>query len=253
MKKADYSKIAPLYDKGRTISEQNIDLWLRAIARLSRGSEGSKVLDLGCGTGRFSIPMAAKLGYRVTGADSSAEMLEVSREKDIEKRVAWDLQDAQDLSYPDKSFDIVFMSHLLHHCEYPDKVVRECHRVLSERGVIVIRYGAIEQIRHDAEHTFFPETLAIDEDRSITINMVEGWLQAAGFSGVVSEEIEQQTYETAEAHLEATRVKNTSVLTMISDRAYREGLERFQDYLEKNPPTSWLLYDRMTLTVGFKT
>ena len=106
MKKADYSQIASLYDKGRTISEQNIDLWLRAIARLSGGSEGDRVLDLGCGTGRFSIPMATKLGYRVTGVDFSAEMLEVARGKDSDYVVTWDLQDAQDLSYPDNSFNI---------------------------------------------------------------------------------------------------------------------------------------------------
>ena len=101
MKKADYSKIASFYDRGRTLSEYNMDLWFGAIARLSGAREGSRLLDIGCGTGRFAIPIANRLGCSVTGADSSAEMLDKARKKDSEKVVKWDVEDAQDLSYPD--------------------------------------------------------------------------------------------------------------------------------------------------------
>src|SRR5512136_730128 len=131
MKKADYSKIAPLYDKGRVLSEQNIELWLDAVARLSKAPEGARLLDIGCGTGRFAMPLAEKLHFKVTGADFSKEMLDKAREKDIGGLIIWDKQDAQNLTYPDNAFDIVFMSHLLHHCDNPEKVIRECFRVLS--------------------------------------------------------------------------------------------------------------------------
>ena len=75
MKKADYGRIASFYDKGRPIAEQNLDLWLGLIRKASQAGEGGQVLDLGCGTGRFAPPMAERLGFRVTGADSSKEML----------------------------------------------------------------------------------------------------------------------------------------------------------------------------------
>ena len=70
MKKADYSKIAEFYDKGRSLSEQNMELWLKLISEHSGATQGAEVLDLGCGTGRFAIPMAERLGFEVTGADS---------------------------------------------------------------------------------------------------------------------------------------------------------------------------------------
>lgn len=252
MKKADYRKIASFFDKGRPLSEQNIEQWLGIISRLSGASEGASFLDLGCGTGRFSLPVALNLGYRVTGADSSPEMLDKAKEKDSDGRITWEVADAQSLTYADASFDIVFMSHLLHHVDSPALVIRECFRVLSPGGVILVRYGAIEQVRHDVEHTFFPETVAIDEARAISLDMVETWLRKAGFSGVVSEQIIQRSFENAEAHLRADLEKCTSVLTMISPQAFEKGLENLREYIEENPQDPWLLHDGMTITAGYK-
>jgi ubiquinone/menaquinone biosynthesis C-methylase UbiE len=252
VKRANYSKIASSYDKGRAISEQNLDIVLEAITRLSGMSGKVRLLDLGCGTGRFSIPIAIKLRYQVTGADSSENMLEKAREKDKGGLVKWDLEDAQNLTYPDKSFDIVFMSHLLHHCIDPPKVIRECWRILSGDGMIIIRWGAIEQIRDDVEHTFFTETIAIDKARTFTIEKMEACLREAGFSGVISEKRVQQTYPTSHKHLESVKVKSTSVLTMISQDDFVRGVQKLKDYVARHPDDPWLLYDKMTITAGYK-
>ena len=56
MTKADYSKIASFYDKGRSLSKQDTAMWLNLIAKLSGASKGARALDLGCGTGRCSPP-----------------------------------------------------------------------------------------------------------------------------------------------------------------------------------------------------
>ena len=252
MRKADYSKIAEVYDKGRSLSEQNIDLWLGIISKYYRASEGARLLDLGCGTGRFAIPIATRLHYKVTGADSSEEMLVKARQKDTSRLVKWDMEDVQDLTYPDKSFDIVFMSFLLHHCDNQDKAIRECQRVLDDTGVILIRHAGIEQIRDDVVHTFFPEVVAIDESRIFSVRKMEQHLKEAGFSGIVSEEIIQQTYTVGAEHLKAVLLKNTSGLTMIPQEAFEKGVRLLRQYVDKNPIAPWLLYDRMTITAGYK-
>jgi ubiquinone/menaquinone biosynthesis C-methylase UbiE len=253
VKKADYSKIAAFYDSGRVLSEQNINILLKSISRLTKAPEGARLLDLGCGTGRFSIPIATKLHYQVTGADSSEEMLIKARAKDVNGLVKWDIENAQNLTYPANSFDIVFMSHLLHHCEDPPGVIRECWRVLSRYGMIIIRWGAIEQIRNDVEHTFFTETIAIDEVRTYTTEQMEGCLREAGFSGIISEEIVQQTYRTGKELIAAAMSKGTSVLTLISDTAFEQGIRKLKDYTAKNPDDPWLRYDRITITTGYKS
>ena len=251
MRKADYSSIASFYDAGRPISEQNIDMWLWLVASFSRMSEGARVLDLGCGTGRFSIPMVTRLHFRVTGADFSREMLDKAREKDTNGLVKWDCMDAQQLTYPDDSFDVVFISHLLHHVDSPQRVLDECHRVLTATGVVLIRYGAIEQIRDDVEHTFFPEVLDIDEARTPSVKIVEQWLVEAGFRDVTSQEIVQKTFDTSTEHLNMAEAKGNSVLSMISPEASEKGIRDLRNYADENPNDPWLLYDKISLTAGY--
>jgi ubiquinone/menaquinone biosynthesis C-methylase UbiE len=252
MIKADYSKIALHYDRGRPFSEKNIVIWLKLIAKHLRTSKDSRLLDLGCGTGRFSLPLASKLGLDVIGLDSSEDMLAKAKEKDSNSVVKWVLANASALPYPDSLFDIVFISHLLHHVDSPLKVLKECGRVLVPSGVVIIRYGAMDQIRNDVIHTFFPQTIEIDGQRTPTRQLTEKWLAEAGFVSISSEEVVQQTYQAGLEHLDAIRAKCTSVLSIISEESFQTGLHCLEEYIAKNPDDEWLLFDKMTLTVGYK-
>ena len=252
MIKADYSKIASFYDKGRSLSEQNTVMWINLISQLSGASKGDRVLDLGCGTGRFSLPMANRLEFDVTGADSSIEMLEKAKQKDCGSAVNWVLADSSALIFLPGSFDVVFMSHLLHHVDSPLTVLKECHKVLAPSGVVLIRYGAINQIRSDVEHTLFPQVIDIDEARTPTLELTEKWLADAGFKDISFAEIMQQTYQTGMAHLNAARMRSTSVLSMISEESFQTGIRRLAEHVDKYPNDDWLLFDKMTMTIGHK-
>ena len=252
MKKADYGKIASFYDKGRSMSEVNMSMWLDLIAAYWKGKKGARVLDLGCGTGRFALPIAKQFDVDVTGADSSAEMLAKAVRKDCQSEVTWILAEAGALPFPNESFDLVFMSHLLHHVDSPFAVITDCHRVLKPLGNVLIRYGVMNQIRNDVEHTFFPQVCEIDEPRTPTQDKTEKWLSKAGFQDICSHEIRQQTYQNVRAHIEAAGAKSTSVLSMISETSFQTGMRRLSEYAAKNPDDTWLLFDLMTLTTGRK-
>jgi ubiquinone/menaquinone biosynthesis C-methylase UbiE len=250
--KANYQKIARTYDMGRFSHDHNLELWSQLVQSSANLQTSDRILDLGCGTGRYAIGFARKIGCKIIGADASPAMLDKAREKEGAELVDWEVQNAGSLTYPDNTFEAVFMSHLLHHVESPVDVITECKRVIKPLGAILIKYGAMEQVEEDVEHVFFPETIDIDRERTLSVAQTEGLLLAAGYHDVVSQEVMQQTYVSAQEHLQAAAVKSTSVLHLISDEAFAEGLERLAEYVNENPDEPWLQYDKMTLTTGYK-
>lgn len=253
MNKADYGKIAKTYDAARKIRNEVLELWLDLIAKNSNLTNNSRFLDLGCGTGRFSIPIALRFKCCVVGADNSSEMLAKARLNDESKIVNWEQKDAEALDYPDNSFDAIFMSHLLHHVSSAESVVRNCCRVLKPGGLIFIRYGATEQILNDVEHVFFPETKEVDLARQISVGNAENWLNDAGFTNIDSIEVIQQTYSSIEDRYQSIKLKCTSALNLISKEAFESGLKRLKEYIDANADDPNMLIDKMTLTFGYKT
>jgi SAM-dependent methyltransferase len=77
---------------------------------------GSSVLDLPCGTGRLTGILLER-GYRVTGADSSPNM--VGRARSLwaapAPQVPFEVQDALKTSYADGAFDSAVCNRLFHH------------------------------------------------------------------------------------------------------------------------------------------
>ena len=248
MLRADYGQIAHTYDLARPLVDTRLGFWLDLFASAGRLRPGRWVLDLGCGTGRFSLPIARHLGCRVMGLDRSPEMLAQAGTKDPSREVAWVRGDASRLPCRDGSFDAALLSHLLHHVDEPAAVLRECRRVLVPGGVALVRYGAMAQIRDDPEHVFFPETVAVDEARTPEVGDVEEWLGAAGFARPCSQAVRERDFASGEQRLEAARLRHTSVLTLIPEQAYSHGLARMEAYVAEHPGDDWLLHDTMTLT-----
>ncbi len=120
----------------------------RAVDLLLAGERGPHSL-LDVGTGAADIPMAL-LGtaeargrvLRIVGLDSRPEVLDAARSIDPRMGDLHNLQlgtaDGRALPYPDRTFDIVHSSMVLHHLEPRDAVVflREARRV-ARRGVVV--------------------------------------------------------------------------------------------------------------------
>jgi len=103
---------------------------------------GRAVLDVGTGTGRAAIALAAR-GALVTGVDASAEMLVVAerRAKEAGVVVIFTPGDAHALAFPDRSFDAVICLRVLMHTPDWRRSLGELCRVA--RGRIVFDYPAL--------------------------------------------------------------------------------------------------------------
>jgi ubiquinone/menaquinone biosynthesis C-methylase UbiE len=94
-----------------------------------------RVLDLGGGMGRMSIPLSRR--HFVTLTDLSPQMLDLARPHAGE-RLNLEVADARHLPFDDSSFDYVLAIDLLPHIPVPEELVAEAKRVLRPGGSLII-------------------------------------------------------------------------------------------------------------------
>jgi ubiquinone/menaquinone biosynthesis C-methylase UbiE len=92
------------------------------------------VLDIGTGSGLFAEEFAAR-GLQVTGLDANPEMLPVAQQ--FVPSGTFREGEAEQLPFPDGSFDLVFMGLLLHETDDALAAFREAHRVVLKRLAIL--------------------------------------------------------------------------------------------------------------------
>jgi len=96
------------------------------------------VLEIACGTGRFTV-MLANRGANVLGIDISAEMLQQGRQKAQDTDLSGTLEflrgDAGRLPFPDDHFDTVIAMRFFHLADDPEAFLREMRRVSRDQIV----------------------------------------------------------------------------------------------------------------------
>lgn len=101
------------------------------------------VIDLGCGPGFFTIPLAARMtgNGSVIGIDASAKLLSICRQRldAVEAKNAELIHLEVDESFPlmDNCTDFVLMANVLHDFYKPENILLETNRILRKGGRIV--------------------------------------------------------------------------------------------------------------------
>jgi ubiquinone/menaquinone biosynthesis C-methylase UbiE len=176
----DQTDIAHAYDLGRGYSGAQLGRWLAVISRRVSADSLAAILDLGCGTGRYSGALAQHFGARVIGLDPSAKMLAEARRKAV-RGVEYVRAGAEALPLAPGFVDMVFISMVFHHFGNPIRAVGECHRVLRPGGVVCLRAATTEQIDNYAYVPFFPEAREILRRSLNPREFIETTFTSAGF------------------------------------------------------------------------
>ena len=122
-------------------------LMLAEVRKRAKGKETFRILDIGCGTGTFLAKcLASGLSLEVTGLDMSYNMIHQARRKADRISVngssmSFMVGDAEHLPFESGYFDMITCSNSFHH--YPDQLqaVEEMHRVLRDKGRLLIVDG----------------------------------------------------------------------------------------------------------------
>jgi ubiquinone/menaquinone biosynthesis C-methylase UbiE len=220
----DATAIPLAYDRGRTHGPEVLDLWVRTVERYSGSLPLSTILDLGCGTGRFSDALATWFAATVIGVDPSRKMLEQARGKPTKGAVQYVRGAAEALPLADGSCDLIFMSMVFHHFTDSGTVARECRRVLPDGRIVFLRAGTVEQIPAYPYVEFIPATKPLLYERLNAKRTITDTFEAAGFSTIAAELVVQQIAPSYEAYADKLAAGGDSILASLNPRELEEGL-----------------------------
>lgn len=153
----EYDRFARLYDLEHQDFEDDVLLYQNLAARCD-----GPVLELGCGSGRVSVPLA-KAGFQVTGVDTSAEMLALASRRaagqGFAQRIRFEQVDVRSMAF-DSEYALALypLNGFLHLLTPADQLraLRNACRALSPGGLFVADVAnphAVFTTQHDGQLT----------------------------------------------------------------------------------------------------
>src|SRR5213078_174502 len=161
----DRTPLPAIYARARELPAEALATWRRALADMLPPSPAiRRVVDLGCGTGRFTGLLADLYGTAVVGVEPSHGML-AGREPLDPGRAGFLAAAAEALPLAAGAIDLVFLSLVYHHFRAPSEAVAELGRVVRPGGHALVRQVVRESVDAYEHARFFPEARALDLGR----------------------------------------------------------------------------------------
>lgn len=148
-----YDRIGKGYDGTRRADPYLAE---RMYQLLKSDSPNAVYLDVGCGTGNYTVSLANR-GMTFKGLEPSNEMLDKARKKD--STVDWMHGRAEDIPLPGNSVDGVLVSLSIHHWKDLKLGFQEIHRVLKKGGKMVLFTTLPEQTKAYWLNHYFPRMI----------------------------------------------------------------------------------------------
>ena len=226
--------VAARYDMARALPPGTAEAWMEEIKGLLPMTRIQKIVDLGCGTGRFIPALRTTFGCALVGIDPSDAMLREGqkRRQDV---VGWICGSAEAIPFQCGSADIVFASQVFHHLDTPGRAFDEIWRVLAVGGCLVVRNGTLENdVQIEWAHCF-PEAQELDSIRLPSRNEVLDCAAEHGFTFVALRTHHQYFAASYQEYYDKLAMRGLSSLIAIPDAAFEKGLRRLKQWVAGQP------------------
>lgn len=170
-----YDKIGTNYNRTRKADPY---LTKRLLFYLRKPDKNGLYLDIGCGTGNYTIEIQ-KQGFNLIGIDPSRKMLDEAKSKNSE--IDWRIGTAENTGLPSASVDGVIGSLTIHHWQDLEEGFSESHRVLKKNGSIVIFTSTPLQMKGYWLNHYFPNMLNDSITQMPSYPSVEAAMKKSGF------------------------------------------------------------------------
>lgn len=223
----DYDRLAESYDQRYALNR--LEGVARALDERVHQSAAERILDVGCGTGRWLSELAPLTGLAL-GLDRSLGML--LRVPGCNGREALVCGSGDNIPFCDFSVDFVSCVNVIHHLAAPSAFVSDAARLLRPGGALAV-VGLDPHRDQDRWYLYdyFPEAQGLDLQRYPSADQLRTWMTDSGFERIETVEVERvQRRFTGGEILEDyfLQRKASSQLALLTDEAWAQGLHRIR-------------------------
>ncbi len=239
------------YDAARTYQPDVMADWMDRIVALVPVDGVEDIVDLGCGTGRYTAALAERYGARVFGIEPSEKMLAQARAKHGDGAIRFGQGGGEALPAADGSADLIFLSMVYHHLSDPAATARECRRVLRPGGRLCIRNSTQDRVESFPHLRFFPAVREIVARTSPSVAGITGAFEGAGFEVAGHEVVRHRNATNWASQRDNFARRADSFLARLADADYERGMAELDRHCETAPPDDpvWMDIDLLAFRV----
>lgn len=233
----DLTEIPEKYVKGRRLSPAALQLWMTTLSNHIEAKAIRLILDLGCGTGRFSQILGDYFKARVVGVDPSEKMIDQTGPTESATPITFKKGSAESIPLDDQFADLIFMSQAFHHIEDREAAALETFRVAKQKGWLAVRNSTRENLPHLPYLKYFPEAMDVCEGVFPFQKDIEKRYADAGFEWIATQSVSYEHAPNMAVYFEKTKQRVNSDLTLISDVDFEAGVQRMKEKVDLNNPS----------------
>jgi ubiquinone/menaquinone biosynthesis C-methylase UbiE len=226
----DGSGIHAVYPAARDMAPASRALWADILREHLGSAPLSRVLDVGCGTGRFARLLLEIFPVTVYALDPSGDMLSAFapiEDPDALRRLR---AAAEQLPVKARSVDLVFLAWVYHHLGGQAAALSEFGRVLRHDGRLAVATATHETLDSYLWMRFFPSARAIDRERMPARSALVEAARRSGFEPDRLTTVSQPTTRGLAAYAERVARRAISTLRLVSDSEFEAGLRELKRY-----------------------
>jgi ubiquinone/menaquinone biosynthesis C-methylase UbiE len=244
----DKTEMPKTYAEGRNLAPAVLQLWMDAVAAHVDAGRVRNILDLGCGTGRFSGALARRFDADVFGIDPSIKMLREAPRNQDRSRVFYACGSAEALPMDANSVDVIFISMAFHHFTDPMMAARECRRVMRNRGRLCLRTATQDKIPRYPYVPYFPGSRVLLEQRLPSLRAQCETFKATSFKIVFCGDVVQQIASDYREYAEKLALRADSILVSLKDEEFEAGIAAICREKTKGPivePIDFAVFEKV--------